>query len=272
MIVHGFGDHIGRYGHLVSRLAGAGLACALFDLRGHGRSEGRRGHVDRFVDWVNDLASFIHFSETRVPEGTPLFIIGVGVGALIAINYILTHLTPVEGIVAISAALRPRVQIPKWKRWMVKKAVGLVPTMSIDNGIALADLTRDEAELSSLSSDSLFHRRITIGTALEIEKNLELIVAMPCRIHLPMFMLVGGDDRICDPHGTRQFALHLSSSEKVCQIYPNMYHDLLHDMGREKVLEDVEKWIFSRVQEPLSSNRQVLLTRRKTLWENVSSL
>jgi len=232
VFVHGLGDHISRYGEFVSRLTQSGFACALYDQQGHGRSAGRRGHVAHFTDWVNDLAGFVQFSQMSAPAETPLFILGQSLGAIVGINYLLTHATPVAGMVAVSAAIRPTVQIPEWKKRAGRKLSRFLPALSIDSGISIGQLTKDEAERVLLEEDSLHHRRITLGAAVEIERNLELVMAMPHRIHVPMLMLAGSDDQVCDPEGTQQFALRLSSCEKDCRIYPRMAHDLLHDEGR----------------------------------------
>lgn len=271
VFVHGLGDHIGRLGPFVSRLTQKNVACALYDQQGHGRSDGRRGHVERFSDWVNDLAGFVQFSQMATPTDTPLFIVGTSLGALIGINYILTHTAPVAGMVAISAAIHPTVQIPEWKKKLGRRIFRLWPSVSIDDGVRIEDLTRDEAERESLRRDPLFHRRLTLCAAHEIERNLELVMAMPHRIHVPMLMLAGAGDRVCDPEGTRQFATRLSSTDKHCRIYPGMFHDLLHDSGNEIVLDDIEAWIGVQADRPAQKDRQFALHRRETLWEDVSS-
>lgn len=270
IFVHGLGDHIGRYSVFVSRMAQAGFGCAMFDQRGHGRSEGRRGHIERFADWVNDIAGFVQFSEIGVPEGTPLFIVGYSLGALIGINYVLMHALPVDGMVTLSAAIVPTVGIPTWKKKIGKKIARFFSELSIDNGINIADLTHDEKERAALEADSFFHRRITLGAAGEIERNLELVMAMPHRLHLPMLMLAGAKDRICDPEGTRRFAMRLSSTDKRYRIYPGMSHDLLHDVGWENILEDIISWISERADKRPKASRQIALHRREILWEDVS--
>lgn len=272
IMVHGLGDHIGRYSELVNRLSGKGYACALFDGRGNGRSEGRRGHVDDFYDWVGDLTSFIEFSQGQVPHDTPTFLIGGSLGALICINYLITHPTPVSGFVCVSAAIRPTIRIPEWKKKLARHIVKVLPKFSVENGIAIDRLTRDLAEQDALARDSIFHRRVTLGAAQEIEKNLELVMAMPHRIHVPTLMLAGDADDICDPEGTRQFAQRLSSQDKELKIYPGMMHDLLHDVGRETVMDDIERWIDERAVLNTPIDKQFPLHGGEVLWENVSPL
>lgn len=270
VIVHGLGDHIGRYQGFVSRLTQKNFACALYDQRGHGRSEGRRGHIERFEEWVGDLASFVQFSQMCVPADTPLFLVGASLGALVGVNYLLTHHIPLAGMVSISAAIRPTVEIPEWKKKIARRLAKFFPSISISNGVDFGDLTGDEAQLTQLKADTLFHRRLSISAGMEIEKNLELVMAMPHRIHIPMLMLAGREDRICDPEGTRQFASRLSSQDKECRIYPEMRHDLLHERGGDAVTDEIIKWIETRARRPLQIDRQYQLNQREALWENVS--
>lgn len=272
VFIHGLGDHIGRLGECVQHFARLGYACALYDARGHGRTSGRRGHIDRFTDWVDDLASFIHFSQSPVPGDTPTFLVGISLGALVGINYLLTHATPVSGMVAISTAIVPTVHIPEWKMKAADLMVRFLPKLSVYNGVSFEALTRDDAELDALRNDSFFHRRITLGAAYEFRQNLEIVMAMPHRIHIPMLMLAGSDDCICDSVGTLKFASRLTSADKTHHIYPGMKHDLLHDIGRERVLGDMEKWIAERSVCRRQPDRQFSFQRREVLWENVSSL
>lgn len=270
VFVHGLGDHVGRYGLLTRTLTTAGCACAMFDQRGHGRSEGRRGHVDRFMDWVDDLASFVQFSAAALPPATPLYVVGHSLGALIGINYLLTHAAPVSGLVAMSPAFAPTVQIPQWKRRLGTRVARLMPELSIDNGVRIDALTREAVEVEALKHDPLFHRRITLGAGCEIVKNLELVGGLPHRIHVPVLVLGGSADQVCDPAAMVHFAKGLPHPESAYHLYQGMYHDLLHDVGREQVAADLTGWIARHAARQSSDERQYALNRREALWENVS--
>lgn len=272
VFVHDLGDHIGRYGEFISRLTQSGFACALFDQCGHGRSEGKRGHVESFSDWVNDLSSFVQFSQMAVLVETPLFIIGMGLGGLVGINFLLSHTTHVSGMVTLSATISPTLRLPSWKKKLIKKFGRLIPEKTIHSGIQISDLTRDEKELELLKKDNFYHDRLTLNAMLEIKRNLELVMAMPHRIHLPMFMIAGGDDTICDPDGTRQFAMRLSTPDKKYHICPGSMHDLLHDTSRVDVMDDIVLWIEKQIENIKPADKQIGLNRRETIWEDVSRL
>jgi len=273
IFVHDLGDHVGRYGHLASRFTQRGLAFALYDQRGHGQSQGPRGHVGRFTDLVSDLASFVLFSRHALADGTmPLFIVGYGLGALVGLNYLLLNPSQVSGFISISASIKFLEERLGGRLGSFRGLARLWPSLPLTtHSFDAENLVSDPQEIANIAGDPLFHRRITLGTINEIERILELVMAMPHRINTPMLMLAGSDDRICDPGGTVHFSTRLSTIDKRHHIYPGMYHDLLHDVGWERVAGDIESWIEEHTPKARSSGHQLLLDRRDFLWENVSS-
>ncbi len=269
VLVHDLGDHIGRYSAFTNALVNERFAVALFDQRGHGRSAGRRGHVNRFSDWVEDVAGFVHFSQTALNRDVPLFLVGVGLGALIGINFLLTHEKTVGGFVGLNMLVESGIRLPAWRRRFGTKLASLLPKLSVDTRVRPTDMTADLDEQRALESDAFAHRRVSLGTWNEIERMLELVMGMPHRLHLPTLMLAGGRDSICAPQGTRQFVTRLSTIDGHERIYPNMRHDLLHESGRQEVIAEILHWVVEHADAPLE-RRQLDLERRNPLWENVS--
>jgi len=268
--VHGLGDHIGRYSRFVTSLTKEGLAVALYDQRGHGRTEGRRGHVDRFGQWVEDLAAFVQFSSSAVAQETPVFLVGQSLGALVAINYVLTHAAKISGIVTVSAALHPTVKIAGWKRRVATKLSAVAPWMTIETGVRFLDLARELTEVEALARDPLFHTRLSIAAGLEIERNIGLVGGMPHRLHEPLLMLAGTADRVCDPQASSWFTARASSIDKNCKVYDGMCHDLLHDTGWQDVATDVRNWISERARQISAHSGQYHLGGRIEVWQDDS--
>lgn len=266
----GLGDHCGRYSELSRQMVENGFAFATYDQRGNGQSEGPRGHLEKFSELVEDLASFVNFSLARVPEGTPLFVMGQSLGAVVAINYLLTHAQPVTGMLLLSPAFVPQIRIPKWQRKIGARLHRILPRLTVSHRVGREAFTRDQEELAKLNGDTLFHDRISIAAGREIFSNLELTGGFPSRIHIPMFLAAGSADSVCDPRATRWFADRLSSVDKQCRMYDGMYHDLLHDIGREIVAADIAEWIRARAAEVKIPKDRYLLKRGEELWENVS--
>lgn len=243
VLVHGLGDHIGRYQTFISSLAQKNFACALYDQRGHGRSDGYRCHVATFNDWLDDLSNFVSFSKSQIALDTPLFIVGISLGALIGINFVVRNDTHVSGMVAVSAAISPTINIPKWKRKVATHLSNIYPRFTIDNGIKFMELTNSKSEIKSLTLDPYFRRKITVGAGVEIENTLRFVSETAKHIHIPILFLAGENDRVCDPYATRQFSEQVTSLDKRFNLYRNMQHDLLHDSGSHVVVSDIETWI-----------------------------
>ena len=270
IFLHDLGDHIGRFGEFVKMLTREGHAVGLFDQRGHGRSEGKRGHIGKMGDLVADLTHFAEFSLAAVPEGTPLFIVAQGTGALPLFNFLLLHALPVAGVVALSASIAPSPYIASWKAKLTKHLIPLWPEFALSREFHFEELTDDPAELTELENDHLFHSRITLGSLAELKRGHELIMAMPQRIYLPTLLLAGSDDSLCDPEGTKRFASRLATSDGEHRIYPGFRHDLLHGSGTHQVMGDLTSWIGTRAENRVPADKQFALNRREILWTDVS--
>lgn len=269
LFVHGIGDHIGRYGRLTARSAEAGFAAALYDQRGHGRSDGRRGHIESVAALVDDLAHFVDFTRGQLPEGTPLFLVGAGLGALVAVRYELLHAAPLAGLVGLSAAVQPYAPPSARRLRLLRRAGGLLSALPLVEVASPESFMRDDDGQQQLAEDRLRCRRITVGTALEIERAAELAMGLPARVHAPALFLAGSADRLVDPEGTRRFTVRLASTDKEYRIYEGMGHDLLHDVEGEAVLDALLAWIGDRAAQPVAED-QLALNGGETVWQDVS--
>ncbi|MBT3181420.1 MAG: alpha/beta hydrolase [Deltaproteobacteria bacterium] len=247
IMVHGLGDHIGRSNEFVSFLGCKGYACALYDQRGHGLSEGKRGHIHSFDTWLDDLDAFISFSKNELNEDVPIFLIGGSLGGLIALNYVQKTGKKIRGLVAVSPAIIPTIAIPNWLRKFVRTVGKVLPSLTVDNRLNWDHMSNDPEEKKALIDDQLFTRRISFRAAIEIERKLEYVMTLACRIYIPTLMIAGAGDLICDPVGAKRFTDGLSSADKQCIIYDGMLHDVIHDVGRKRVMEDIENWIAKRI-------------------------
>ncbi len=246
VMVHGMGDHIGRFNEFVSFLGCRGYACALYDQRGFGLSEGRRGHVRSFDVWLSDLDAFFSFSKNLLDADVPVFLIGGSLGGLIALNYAQMTTNKIAGLIAVSPAIIPSISISEWQRKFARIVGRILPSVTVDNRLNWDNMMNDPDEKKALMEDELFTRRISFKAAIEIERKIELIMTLPCRIYVPTLMIAGADDRICNPIGAKRFTDGLSSSDKKCIVYDGMLHDVIHDIGRKRVMEDIENWIAKR--------------------------
>ncbi|CAN5812471.1 alpha/beta hydrolase [soil metagenome] len=249
VLVHGLGEHSGRYERLSRTLADAGVAVFAFDLRGHGRSPGKRGHVSAFGDFTSDLESFRQVVRREVSEASPIFLFGHSLGGLISIRH-LQQYPRVEwaGIILSAPALGIRMQIPDWKRIAGKIIARLAPSMSLDNGIVITDLSRDPAVVAAYRDDPFVHRRISAKLFSDMQSEAVAVAERIPSLRAPAFLwLVPGDDRICDSELSLGAASRLpGSADVVVKRYDGAFHEALNDSCAEEVSEDIRAWMLER--------------------------
>ncbi len=214
IMIHGLGDHIGRYNELVSHLGCQGYACALYDRKGDGQSPGRRGHIGSFDSLLENLGHFISFARVGMDPGLPIILIGGSLGGLIAINYVVEKMGHVDGLILASPAIEPRIKIPEWKKKFVRRLARILPSITVDNELSFDDMTSDGDEKEYLMKDRFFHKRLSLEGAVEIENRLKYVMTMAHRIYVPTLILTGSADRICDLKGASRFTKGSPQSTK----------------------------------------------------------
>ncbi len=237
LALHGWSDHAGRWAHLGERLRDAGLAAYLLDQRGHGRSGGRRGHLSRFSQLLGDLQAFRRAVRLRADRPQVLF--GHSFGGLVALRYLETQPSdPLIAAVISSPFLGVAVRPPIWKLLLGRACADLWPTLPVRVGLDVDHLSRDPAVNEAFAQDPAAHDVMTPGAWREIQWAQRAVATDAARIECPLLFLLAGEDRIVDPHLARAFADSLRSSVEV-RWYPEMYHEVLHDPQRERVVSDV---------------------------------
>jgi alpha-beta hydrolase superfamily lysophospholipase len=243
VLAHGYAEHIGRYEHVAGFFQGRGFIFYAFDQAGHGKSDGRRGHVNAFGDYISDLKRFVAFAQEREPR-LPTFLLGHSQGGLVSLAYGVGQPTELRGIVVSGPALRLAMPVPAWKLNLGKALSGVVPTLAMPNGIPSDFLTHDPLISGAYArQDPLVFKVATARWATEFFRaQTETLAAAP-RLTLPCLLLHGGDDRIASPEGTRQFFAAAGASDKTLKIYDGFYHEIFNEIGKEQVLADVAQWL-----------------------------
>ncbi|HEX9135373.1 MAG TPA: alpha/beta hydrolase [Nitrospirota bacterium] len=242
ILVHGFGEHSGRYRALVEYLNAHAYAVTAYDHRGHGRSEGLKGHVQRFNHYVGDLELFVSRLRTQ-GQSRRLFIVGHSMGGLIALCYAAAHPDRVDGMVISAPLLAVAAPIPPAKLMIGRIAARWMPRLRLHNGLDPSSLSRSPEVASAYTSDPLVSFRVSARWFAETTIAMEEVMEAAPRIHLPMLILQGGEDRIASPGTTGQFVNHLGSSDKEFGLYPGLYHELFNEPEKYEIYDRVSRWL-----------------------------
>jgi alpha-beta hydrolase superfamily lysophospholipase len=250
VVVHGHGEHGGRYAGLAEWFTALGASVYAMDHRGHGKSGGQRGHADSLPMLLDDIDAVVQRASDET--GKPMVLIGHSLGGLLAVAYALDRGQHIGRAIFSAPALRLRVTVPGWKRTAAGLLPKVAPRLSLSNEIDASDLSHDEAVVSAYRTDPLVHNRISAGMyAATIAKGEALIRRAP-ELRVPFLLLHGRDDRIVDPAGSQQFFRRATAPERAFCLYPGMYHEIFNEVDRVRVFADMESWLAGETEAHLS--------------------
>ncbi len=248
ILVHGFGDYSGRYSHVVNYFAREGFAIATYDQRGHGRSDGRRGDIDSFEQLVQDLNSFVWETRHEVLPGTPVFIVAMSVGALIAVNYAVQHPKEIDGLILVSPAFELRVRTPAWMRRFGEKLVKFLPRLKVKTPFDAHDLTRDEDVVNAYYQDPFVFQYFTLRTCQILLDATALVMPLAFRLRQPILLIQPKGDPLCSSEATHRFFMQLADARKKLRLIDGNFHEPFNDPVRGEIMEEVAQWIEAQVR------------------------
>lgn len=247
LLVHGAGEHSGRYRALASWFCARGIAVAAIDHSGHGRSQGRPGYIESFDVFVDDLAVFHRHVKTAYPR-LPQFIVGHSLGGLIAAHYLLRQQATFTGAVFSG----PLVSIEPAPGFLQRSIIRLLAWAVPRLGILQVDpqgVSRDPAVVAAYTADPLvFHGRMSARQLREMFDAMALLQREAGRITLPLLVLHGERDQLAAPAGARFLAAAAGSRDTTLKIYPGLQHEIFNEPEHEQVWQDLFAWCEARVQ------------------------
>jgi alpha-beta hydrolase superfamily lysophospholipase len=244
-IVHGFAEHSGRYDHVGAWFSTRDCAVHAYDQRGHGRSDGVRGHVDTFSRLLDDLEAFLDVVRREHPE-QPLFLLGHSMGGLVTAALLAERKPDLLGAIVTGPALALGTGVSRTKLRLARVLRRFAPTMRLGAGISSDDLSRDPEVVKAYDEDPLVFRHATAVLGAELLDAAVRIGAAGVQVRAPMLLLHGEADRICPPQGTRSFHSQLRGAGHRLRVYPRLRHEILNEPEQEQVFEDVLAWIEER--------------------------
>jgi alpha-beta hydrolase superfamily lysophospholipase len=240
-VVHGLGEHAGRYVRFAEGMARHGMGTFAVDLRGHGMSPGQRGHVDSWSQWTDDVGAFVrHVEAVAGGEVVPL---GHSFGGATLLSTVLAGKLPSSRrFVVSSPALKLKVVVPAWKLKMAPLASKIAPRLAMNNGIDAATISRIPEVVQAYRSDPLVHNKYSSRTGIEWQNATRDILERAAQIKVPFLILAGTDDALVNPEGSRM--LHEKArSMSTLQMLEGRYHEPFNDTGSEEVFQLIADWL-----------------------------
>jgi acylglycerol lipase len=246
VLVHGLGEHSGRYEHVAERLVADGYAVHALDHRGHGRSQGSRAVIDRVDHAVTDLDALVSVAiQHESAASIPVLMVGHSMGAMLALRYALDHQHRLDGL-AVSGALAS-IEASAALRIVGHAISAVAPTLgliTLDSSL----VSRDPAVVEAYRADPLVHHgKVPARSAAEIA---DTVGAFPSRVHeitLPTLIMYGTEDRLCPPAGSEMLGERIGAADTRVIPYEGLYHEIFNEPERDAVLSDLSGWLAMRV-------------------------
>lgn len=247
VIVPGFNSHSGHYAWAAGQLAERGFHVYALDLRGRGKSDGERFYVEQFGDYVSDVDSLVRLVRSRLPA-LPIFLLGHSAGGVVACLYAIDHQAMLAGFVCESFAFQ--VPAPDVALAVLKGLSHIAPHAHVLR-LKNEDFSRDPAIVAEMNADPLIADEVqpanTVAEMVRADERLKKDFPL---IRLPLLILHGTADRATKPDGSRLFHEQAGSADKTIKLYEAHAHDLLRDLGKERVVEDIASWFTARLVAP----------------------
>jgi len=241
LLVHGLGEHMGRYSPVAAQLRSWGFAVRGYDHYGHGRSAGPRGDMVNARCLMGDLACMIDVTrQLSLAQGKPLILLGHSLGGLITAHAVATQLREVDGLVLSSPALATSAS--GVQKILLALLPRLAPHLCVDNGLKAKFLARDPLVVQAYSSDPLVHRSISAGLAQWIVQQGPLTVVQAPQWQVPTLLMYAQDDHLVDSAGSAQFA-KLAPACVTSHCFEDMYHEIFNDPDKALVFAQLKAWL-----------------------------
>lgn len=244
-LVHGQGEHIGRYEHVARWYNRQGFAFIGFDQQGYGRSEGKRGHADNTEVLLHDIHQFVELAKAQYP-GLPFFLYGHSMGGGLSLAYLIQYKPELTGAIIGSPWIQLAFQPPKLKvvggRWLRK----ILPTLTLPNGLAVHFISRDHATVEAYKADPLGHNKLSAAAGIALLETFNAVHEWSGEFPFPILLMHGEADKITSHAATRAFAERLQG-DVTFKLWPGLYHELHNEPERTQIFEFTLAWCTAKL-------------------------
>jgi len=245
IIAHGLGEHSGRYENLIRHLVPMGVSLWIPDFRGHGKSQGKRGHIISFDEYTSDLTGMLAIAHQGKTENQKMFLLGHSMGGLIALALARNFHKMIDGLIVSSPLIGMVIEVPLLKRFMGKIMSSLYPGLSLKNELDPSKISKDGDVVKAYIDDALVHNRVSARWFTETLAAMESVRTSMSGLEIPFLMQLAGDDYLVNAASSRIFFERLKARDKTLYEYKALYHEIYNAPNdqRAKVLADLTMWL-----------------------------
>ncbi len=244
-LVHGLGEHSSRYQHLAEYYCGHGISVLSYDQRGHGRTEGKRGHIPSYETAAQDIKHFVAENRERHP-GSRHFLYGHSLGGAMALFYAMTEKTGIEGAIVTDPGLAPGVPLPPAKLALAKFMAKVAPSFTLPNGLDRDNLSRDREVVQRYIDDPLVHDQVSASLGMSLFSNGAWMIENAARLDLPLLLMYGTKDHLVDLTAIRSF-LQNAGSLVTWKSWDGFFHEIHNELENTDVFDFSINWIKSLI-------------------------
>lgn len=244
LLVHGLGEHAGRYDAVAERLNSWGYAVRGYDQYGHGESGGARGALTSPRRLVDDLADVAESTRAKLAGRLPLVVLGHSMGGLVAAAFAQAHPTQLDALVLSSPAFATHAT--PLQRFLLRTLPSILPNLRVGNGLDTRWLSHDPAVEATYRADPLVHDRISARLGRFIAQGGARVIADAATWKVPTLLLYAGDDRLVDPVGSRTFAAAAPQDVVTARCFEGAYHEIFNEADSQPVFDTLQRWLDQR--------------------------
>ncbi len=244
VLIHGYAEHSGRYERLGKELSAQGYAVYALDLRGHGRSGGRRGYAAAFGDFTGDVGVYLDRLRGEGIKG-PFMLLSHSFGGLVSSHYVLEHPGEIEGLILSSPYFALALPVPKWEVVLGELCSSILPKVALPTGIRGEDVSHDPAVAHEYETDPLINKKATARWFTESNRAQDELFRRASEIKVPILMLQAAADRVAAPAQSKAVFERLGSADKKLHMYDGLFHEVFNESepGRGQVVSDLSSWL-----------------------------
>ena len=244
LLVHGLGEHAGRYEVVAGQLNAWGFAVRGYDQYGHGESGGARGGLPSDARLLDDLADIVDTTRARMPPDTPLILLGHSLGGLVAARFVSLALRPVDALVLSSPALDPGLNAVQ--KLLLAVLPKIAPNLRVGNGLDASLISHDPAVVAAYLADPLVHDRISGRLARFIADAGPATVALASQWQVPTLLMYAGADKLVNPAGSRAFVTQAPPQVVAARCFDGLRHEIFNELQPEPVFAELRQWLDAR--------------------------